>query len=172
MSALVLNGNVEPLSIVDVKELVLLVYQNKVRFLYPEEEALVQESLRSRVLPKEDVIVQIQKYVHHKSRPIRASRKHIILRDNSTCQYCGKVYPIKELTVDHIIPVSRGGGNTWKNLVTACKKCNTKKGSCTPEEAKMPLKAHPGNVSYDSETILFVGHHELYLKYRKLYSRI
>ena len=61
-------------------------------------------------------------------------------RDKNTCQYCGSA---KNLTIDHINPVSRGGGNTWSNMITACFKCNNKKGNKTPEEAGMKLMSDP-----------------------------
>ena len=62
-------------------------------------------------------------------------------RDKNTCQYCGST---KHLTIDHVMPVSRGGENTWKNMVTACFSCNNKKGCRTPEEAGMKLMSKPG----------------------------
>ena len=66
-------------------------------------------------------------------------------RDNSECQYCGTK---KDLTLDHVIPSSRGGAHSWLNLVTACKRCNAKKGDYTPEEAGMIHKKKPHKPSY------------------------
>jgi len=66
-------------------------------------------------------------------------RHNIIWRDQNQCQYCGNKFCIENLTIDHIIPRSKGGKNTWKNLVAACKKCNQKKGDKTPEQANMVL---------------------------------
>jgi 5-methylcytosine-specific restriction endonuclease McrA len=65
------------------------------------------------------------------------NRKNIIWRDQNTCQYCAKSFPSEKLTIDHIVPKSRGGKNSWTNLVAACKKCNQKKGCRTPSECDM-----------------------------------
>ena len=73
------------------------------------------------------------------------SRQNIFRRDNSSCQYCGKT---EDLTLDHVIPKSRGGRTSWDNLTTACKRCNSRKGDLTPEEAQMPLKIKPYKPSF------------------------
>ena len=72
-----------------------------------------------------------------------ASRSNIIWRDKNKCQYCAKEEESKVLTIDHVLPHSKGGKNTWENLVTACKKCNQKKGNRTPKEAHMRLLKKP-----------------------------
>lgn len=79
-------------------------------------------------------------YVH---RGVRFSRSAVFERDNSTCQYCGKRFAKSQLTLDHVHPQSRGGGESWENLVVACLRCNVRKGNRTPEEAKMPLRRRP-----------------------------
>ena len=68
------------------------------------------------------------------------SRKNVHIRDQHTCQYCGST---QNLTLDHVMPTSRGGGSTWENVVTACSPCNSKKGSKTPSEAGMTLSKAP-----------------------------
>ncbi len=83
---------------------------------------------------------------------VKYSRKNVFHRDENTCQYCGEVRPRAELTVDHIIPRSKGGRNTFTNIVAACKKCNSKKGDKTPEEAGMPLIKSPGTPKWKSHT--------------------
>lgn len=74
---------------------------------------------------------------------MRFSRENIYLRDDHSCQYCYKWYPAKELTLDHVIPVSKGGPKSWLNVVTACRACNQKKRNRTPEQAEMPLLKPP-----------------------------
>ncbi|HVK98554.1 MAG TPA: HNH endonuclease [Dongiaceae bacterium] len=64
-------------------------------------------------------------------------------RDCNLCMYCGDKFPVELLTRDHIQPRSRGGSESWTNLVTACRRCNQRKGNSTPEEANMPLIAVP-----------------------------
>jgi len=73
------------------------------------------------------------------------SKHGVLRRDNNTCGYCGKTAAKDRvvLTHDHIIPKSRGGGDTWENAITACVKCNGKKANRTPEEARMPLLFQP-----------------------------
>lgn len=68
------------------------------------------------------------------------NRREVLRRDRYTCQYCGSN---RRLTLDHVLPRSRGGLHTWDNVVTACEACNTRKGNKTPQEATMPLKNKP-----------------------------
>ena len=76
-------------------------------------------------------------------REVPFSRQSIYDRDMNTCQYCGKHFARSRLTIDHVVPQSRGGLDAWDNLVVACLKCNVKKGNRTPEEAAMPLLRRP-----------------------------
>ena len=82
--------------------------------------------------------------VAHVKRPrpvLRLSRREIFLRDKWTCQYCG--VETHDLTVDHVMPRTRGGAYSWENLVSACKPCNHRKGPKTPEEARLKLRSIP-----------------------------
>lgn len=74
---------------------------------------------------------------------VRLTRQNLFIRDKKTCQYCHKVFAEKKLTVDHVMPLSRGGKHKWTNIVAACSPCNNKKGSKTPDEANMPLIKKP-----------------------------
>jgi len=74
---------------------------------------------------------------------VRFSRQNIYLRDESTCQYCGKRFPRSQLNLDHVIPKSRGGRTTWENIVCSCVRCNLAKGGQTPSEAGMRLMRVP-----------------------------
>lgn len=76
-------------------------------------------------------------------RTVKFNRRNIYMRDNYTCQYCGVRPPKDELTIDHIIPRSRGGKSTWENVVLACQKCNTKKGSKSVADVGMKLRKVP-----------------------------
>ncbi len=79
--------------------------------------------------------------LQHQTRAL--SRKNILLRDRNTCQYCGEVLPSSELTLDHVVPRSRGGASTWENLVACCHSCNRQKGNQFPVEADMKLMREP-----------------------------
>ncbi len=74
----------------------------------------------------------------------KPNRKNIFERDKALCQYCSKTLSFSKSTVDHVIPRSRGGRNTWANLVLCCAPCNTKKGNLTPAEAGMTLLRKEG----------------------------
>ena len=75
--------------------------------------------------------------IKNTNRRSRPSKKTIWLRDKGQCQYCDKNLTIKDCTIDHVIPKSKGGKHTWTNVVIACRKCNQKKGSKLPKECGM-----------------------------------
>ena len=86
------------------------------------------------------LVIKLKKYVPLSYNDVVLTRKNIFLRDNHTCQYCGKM---NNLTIDHVIPRSKGGGDRWDNVVVCCIRCNNKKGSSTPEEAGLKLVSIP-----------------------------
>jgi hypothetical protein len=99
-----------------------------------------RDGLRSQIETKS--IIAIKGSVHSArllSQSPGLSNPLLFNRDRQLCAYCGQRFPIRELSRDHIIPVSRGGKNTWNNVVTACRSCNTRKSDATPEEAGMTL---------------------------------
>lgn len=90
-------------------------------------------------------VAKTLRYRKQKNTSVNFSRKNLFLRDNNTCQYCGKNMQDKYLTYDHVIPKSQwdytksGSPTNWTNIVTACLDCNRKKGNNTPKQANMPL---------------------------------
>jgi hypothetical protein len=90
------------------------------------------------------VVIKLNRLITDFSISIGLTRARVLRRDNWICQYCGVKQPLKELTVDHVLPKSRGGENSWENLTTACFTCNNQKGNRTPEEAGMKLLSIPG----------------------------
>lgn len=88
-------------------------------------------------------IIRLFDYDRMPRSPVKLNRRNIFSRDHNRCQYCGKVFPVRELTIDHVIPRVQGGGNSWRNLVCACLECNTRKGGRTPEQAGMRLIRTP-----------------------------
>lgn len=88
-------------------------------------------------------VIMLTEFSKFPPRQVKFSRRNIYTRDNHTCQYCGCVPPKEELTVDHVVPRSRGGRSTWDNVVLACVRCNMRKGSKTPHEAGMKLLTQP-----------------------------
>ena len=77
------------------------------------------------------------------TREVRLSRESVFDRDGHVCQYCGRRFAEPDLSIDHVIPRERGGRNTWENLVTACKACNSRKANRLPHEANMTLLRRP-----------------------------
>jgi 5-methylcytosine-specific restriction endonuclease McrA len=86
-------------------------------------------------------VIRLRHYVRVPYKDIPLTRRNLLQRDNHTCQYCS--YSGDGLTLDHVLPRSRGGGDTWENMVAACVRCNVKKGNRTPREANMPLFSQP-----------------------------
>ncbi len=101
-------------------------------------------------------IIRLSRYIRVPMKKIELSRKNIIRRDNYRCQYCG--VSSSNLTVDHVIPKSRGGTDSWENLVAACIPCNNKKANRTPEEAGMKLLRKPRKPNYLMFMINELGH--------------
>jgi len=91
-------------------------------------------------------VVRLQHYKRIPRWNRSVSRKGILLRDGGACQYCRSKFPAKDLTMDHVIPRSRGGGSTWENLVACCFRCNNRKGNRTPPEAGMLLARPPRQI--------------------------
>lgn len=81
------------------------------------------------------------------------NRRNIYFRDGNTCQYCGRKFPTSELSLDHVVPRSRGGGDTWENLVCACTACNSRKADKMPGEANMRLIRAPKSLKTPAQLI-------------------
>ncbi len=88
-------------------------------------------------------IVRLLTYDRVPRNKIKFNRRNIFARDGNRCQYCGKKFPTGELSLDHVMPRSRGGGMSWENIVCACVRCNVRKGGRTPAEAGMKLIKTP-----------------------------
>lgn len=136
---LVLNATYEPINICAVRRALVLVLKGVAR---AEEDHPRYVKSPSMSIPIPSVIRLLEfRHIPHQSRAL--SRKNILMRDRNTCQYCGKVFMPNELTLDHVIPRSRGGASTWENLAACCKACNHKKGNSTPVEAGLRLIREP-----------------------------
>lgn len=88
-------------------------------------------------------IIRLLLYDRLPRQQVKFNRRNIFVRDQNRCQYCGKRYPTTELSLDHVIPRSRGGESVWENVVCCCLKCNVRKGGRTPAEAGMRLIGPP-----------------------------
>ena len=88
-------------------------------------------------------VLHLHRYDRTPRVTVRLTRRNLMFRDQHQCQYCGKQPPLRELNIDHVLPRSRGGDDTWENLVTACKSCNHRKGGKTVEEVRFRLTRPP-----------------------------
>jgi 5-methylcytosine-specific restriction endonuclease McrA len=88
-------------------------------------------------------VIRLTEYIHIPFERRSLSRKNILLRDHSTCQYCGRQYAPSELTLDHVLPRSRGGPHSWENVVASCRSCNARKEARLPNECGMVLRRPP-----------------------------
>ncbi len=115
------------------------VSQAKQRF-EPEKYDWVRTVRFQIAVPK---IIRLLGYDKLPAAGVKLNRRNLFARDQNRCQYCGKRYPTSELSLDHVIPRSQGGLNTWENIVCACIRCNVKKGGRTPHQAGMKLIGLP-----------------------------
>lgn len=139
---LVLNLDFTPLTICSVNRAFLLVFLNKADMIEADNNQYLRSARNTYSKP---TIIRIKNYINIPYRSIVLTRQNIFKRDDHECQYCGVN---NDLTLDHLIPRSKGGKSTWINLVTACKTCNSKKGSLSPDKVGMKLKREPFRPSY------------------------
>lgn len=88
-------------------------------------------------------VVRLLDYDRMPRNMVKFNRRNVFLRDENRCQYCGKKFGANHLSLDHVMPRSRGGPSTWENIVCACLRCNVRKGGRTPQEAGMKLFRSP-----------------------------
>ncbi|MCX6141479.1 MAG: HNH endonuclease [Candidatus Kapabacteria bacterium] len=146
---LILNQSYEPISVCSTKKALLLLFLTKAEIVEDNPSGMVHTVRECYPFPS---VIRLSAYLRVPFRKIELSRKNILRRDGYRCQYCGSNQ--SPLTVDHIIPRSRGGNDIWENLTCACVKCNNKKGNRTPDEAHMRLMSVPKK-----------PHHVLFLKH-------
>jgi 5-methylcytosine-specific restriction endonuclease McrA len=136
---LVLNATFEPLNVCTVRRALVLILKQKAEVLENGEGVLRSETMR---LDMPEVIrlvsfVRVPRDIHRR----RITRKAVLARDGWICQYCGAEKP--GLTVDHVIPRSRGGESVWENIVASCAACNRRKGNRMPHEIRMHPRSRP-----------------------------
>jgi 5-methylcytosine-specific restriction endonuclease McrA len=136
---LVLNATYEPIHITAVKRALVLVLKGVAR-AEEENHAVVHSARLSLRVPS---VIRLLEYRRIPLQTRALSRKNILLRDRNTCQFCGRIFPAADLTLDHVVPRSRGGMTSWENLVACCHGCNNRKGDRTPEEAGLRLIRRP-----------------------------
>lgn len=137
MRTLVLNAGYEPLAVVSFRRAIMLVMNNRAMILeaVPDDPVFGVADIYDR-----PVVIVLTRYVRvPMSRSTPVTRRGVLRRDNFRCAYCE--HPAS--TIDHVLPRSRGGANTWENLVACCLRCNNLKGDRTPQEMRWTLRWTP-----------------------------
>ena len=106
----------------------------------PDESEWIRSVNFSIQVPR---VIRLNFYDKIPKLTLRFNRRNLFARDQNTCQYCGHVFPLSQLSFDHVIPRSRGGKTTWENVVCCCLKCNGRKGDRKPEEVGLKLIRKP-----------------------------
>ena len=160
---LVLNRVFQVVQITSVRRALTLLYKGQVRAVDAEyrtydfenwQDVPVQPLDHYIATPSRHIriphVVQLLRFDKVPRQEVKFSRANIYLRDQNRCQYCGRKFPASELSLDHVLPISRGGKSTWENVVCACLPCNVRKGNKLLHEAgirtiRMPIrpKWHP-----------------------------
>jgi hypothetical protein len=138
---LVLNYDYTPVNVTNISRAIKLIIKEKAEIVKEGTKILRSEKISF----KSPTIIRLLNYVKIKFFKVVLTKRNILIRDGFKCVYCGDH---KNLTLDHLIPKSRGGKNDWLNLVTCCDPCNKKKGDKTPEESGMTLLRKPSKPNY------------------------
>lgn len=153
---LLLNRHFAPISVTTVRRGVILLFAGVALAL--DEAGGLHDFQAWRELPLRDTddplpivggalrsprVLHLLRYERAPHFGVRLTRRNLMLRDGYQCQYCGRRPGLRELNVDHVVPRSRGGSDTWDNLVISCRGCNLRKGKKTPDEAGMNLLKAP-----------------------------
>jgi len=156
LPVLVLNRHLVPVQVTTVRRAMVLLYGGVALAL--DDEGGSHDFALWRTLPirhEDDKlpivggalrvprVLHLLRYERMPKATVRLTRRNLMFRDAHQCQYCGRRPPLRELNIDHVVPRSRGGDDSWENLVTACRPCNLRKGWNTPEEANMRLARRP-----------------------------
>ena len=132
---LVLNASYEPLNITTWRRALVMVLKGKAEGLEHDSSRWIRGDT---MLP---TVIRLRQYVRVPYKQLPLPRRNLFHRDGHRCQYCGS--SADQLSIDHVVPRSRGGLDTWENVTTACLPCNVRKGNRTPREASMPLMGKP-----------------------------
>jgi 5-methylcytosine-specific restriction endonuclease McrA len=173
LPVLVLNRHFQAVQVTTAKRAMVLLYGGAAEALDEQGEPYDFDLWRSVPPRSEDEslpivggalriprVVHLTRYERMPRIAVRLTRRNVMFRDAHECQYCGKRPPVRDLNIDHVLPRSRGGGDSWENLVTACRVCNLRKGWKTPEEANMRLARPPFRPKWTMAAQLMLGARE------------
>ena len=137
-NCVILNGDYSYLNTVSWQKAMKLMVKGKATVIKYTEMVIYTAEYVVVKIPAVMKLIKIIRTIYRTKVPF--SKKHVMVRDGFRCQYCGT---LKSLTIDHVIPVSRGGKSTFENCVTACKYCNNRKSNKLPSEVQMFLRKRP-----------------------------
>ena len=158
---LCINASYEPVNIITARRAIIMVCKG-VALVEEVSQYLVRTSRISIPVPN---VIRLVRYRRVPRQNRSVSRKGILLRDGFTCQYCRSKLPAGDLTLDHVVPRSRGGLSTWENLVACCFECNNRKSNRTPLEAGMTLVKQPRQISIHAKHKLLRGDERAWDRY-------
>ena len=163
---LLLNQTYEPLGTVSVARAVIMAFKNTVYVEELDGDRVLHSAHESFPVPS---VIRRRTYINVRRRREASGMKRlrIYIRDKFRCQYCGEKKPASELTLDHILPRSRGGDNSPVNIVTACVPCNNRKSNRTPAEARMPLLTSQTALRVKLERVVLCHYAEARAEWRK-----
>jgi 5-methylcytosine-specific restriction endonuclease McrA len=163
---LLLNQTYEPLGTVSVARAVIMTFKDSVYVEEWDRDRVLRSARAEFRVPS---VIRRRAYINVRKRREQSSmrRLRIYMRDKYRCQYCGEKKNAAELTVDHILPRSRGGDNSPINVVAACVKCNNRKSDRTPEEARMPLLTSQSSLRVKLERVVLCHYAEDRAEWRK-----
>ena len=163
---LLLNQTYEPLGTVSVARAIIMTLKNSV---YVEEYDGVRVLRSAHDEFPVPSVIRRRTYINIRRRREQSGMKRlrIYMRDKFRCQYCGDKKGVNELTLDHILPRSRGGDNSPVNVVTACVECNNRKANRTPAEARMPLLTSQTALRVKLERVVLCHYAEARVEWRK-----
>jgi 5-methylcytosine-specific restriction endonuclease McrA len=175
---LVLNRSWVAVNVATVRRALILLYCDVARVVLPEDYSTYSfgewlevsarsngngngngnghiHSARLRICVPE--VIVLADFNGRFAKEVRCTRRHIFERDGNVCQYCGRKREPRELTLDHVVPRSRGGSSSWENIVIACLDCNSRKGDRLPQESGMRLLTKPVKPGWATRVGLKVG---------------
>ena len=173
LPVLLLNRHFYPVSITTARRAVVLLFGGAALAL--DEDGETHDFDRWRDLPvrRDDDgiplvhgslrvprVLHLLRYDRAPRIVVRLTRRNLMLRDDHQCQYCGRKPHHRDLNLDHVLPRSRGGGESWENLVVSCRQCNLRKGRRTPDEAGMRLLRSPIKPRWSTPTQILLGERE------------
>lgn len=145
--ALLLNASYEVLNFIPERKMFKLLVKDKVEVVSTWDDVIIWGDKKI----KQPSILRLKNHVRRNYFNSNFSRKALVKRDKSTCQYCGTKLTASQITIDHVLPRAQGGITSFVNCVVACQFCNNKKAAKTPEQAGMVLLRKPTHPSFSAQ---------------------